>query len=75
VLGDSYVLCAVVVIGWFAYSALKDSVRLPGRLVLAPVPDIESLVPASGDAALTSRSRTYPAYTGTSSHITASEPG
>jgi alpha-1,2-mannosyltransferase len=75
VLGDSYVLCAIVVIGWFAYSALKDNVRLPGPLVLPPVPDIEALLPASGDVTATSRSRTYPAYIASSTHFTASESG
>jgi alpha-1,2-mannosyltransferase len=75
ILGDSYVLCAVVVIGWFAYRALAENVRLPLRLVLQPVPDIEALLPAAGDVAATSRSRSYPAYSASSPHIGASESG
>jgi alpha-1,2-mannosyltransferase len=76
IVGDSYVLCAVAVIGWFAYCALTENVSLPRRLAGQPRPDAAPLVHASGEAAATSPlSRTYPAYSATTSHITASEPG
>lgn len=76
VVGDSYVLCAVAVIGWFAYCALADNVSVSRRLPRQPCPDIVPLVHASGDASATSSlARTYPAYSASSSHITASEPG
>jgi alpha-1,2-mannosyltransferase len=76
ILGDSYVLCAVAVIGWFAYCALSENVSLSRRL--APRQFTNTTLPAHapGDvAAASSDSRTYPAYTATSSHVTASEPG
>jgi alpha-1,2-mannosyltransferase len=74
--GDSYVLCAVAVIGWFAYCAVAENVSLSRRLAPEPCPDGAPLVHASGEAAAaTSLSRTYPAYSATSSHISASEPG
>jgi alpha-1,2-mannosyltransferase len=75
ILGDSYVLCAVAVIGWFAYCALAASVHLPRRVAAQPCPDTAPLVQADDVAAASSGSRTYPAYHATSSHITASEPG
>jgi alpha-1,2-mannosyltransferase len=76
ILGDSYVLCAVAVIGWFAYCALAENLSLSRRPAPQPCPDTTPLVHASGDAAATSSlSRTYPAYSATSSHITAREPG
>jgi alpha-1,2-mannosyltransferase len=76
ILGDSYVLCAVAVIGWFAYCALAENVRLARPLRPQPSPNTTSLAHASGDAAATSsHPRTYPAYSATSSHITASDPG
>ena len=76
ILGDSYVLCGVAVIGWFAYSALAQSVSLPRRLAPRQFTGTTSLDHASGDvAAASSGSRTYPAYNATSSPITASEPG
>jgi alpha-1,2-mannosyltransferase len=76
ILGDSYVLCAVTVIGWFAYRALAANVRLSRRLAAQPRPDAPSLVHAAGDAAaISSRVRAYPAYSATSPHVTASESG
>jgi alpha-1,2-mannosyltransferase len=69
VLGDSYVLCAIAVIGWFAYRALAPRVSIPRR-------STASLVHVPADvAAASAGSRTYPAYTVTSSHITANESG
>jgi alpha-1,2-mannosyltransferase len=76
ILGDSYVLCAVAVIGWFAYCALAENVSLSGRLAPRQFTSTTSPARASGDAAAASSgSLTYPAYSATSSHITASEPG
>ena len=76
IVGDSYVLCAVAVVGWFAYSALAANARLSRRLAPEPCPDTAPLVHAAGDAVATSSlSRTYPAYSATSSHIAAGEPG
>ena len=76
IIGDSYVLGAVAVVGWLAYCALAENVSLSRRLALQPSPETAPLVHVSGDAAATSSlSRTYPAYSATSSHITASEPG
>jgi alpha-1,2-mannosyltransferase len=76
ILGDSYVLCAVAVIGWFAYRALAGNVSLARRLAPRQLTSTTSLARPSGDAAAASSgSRTYPAYHATSSHITASEPG
>jgi alpha-1,2-mannosyltransferase len=76
ILGDSYVLCAVAVIGWFAYCALAANVSLSRWLTPRSFPRTAPLVHPPGDvAAASSRSRTYPAYSATSSHATASEPG
>jgi alpha-1,2-mannosyltransferase len=75
IVGDSYVLFAVTVIGWFAYCALAANVSLAGRLDLQPHLDTAPLVVHAGDAAASSASRTYPAYRATGSHLTASEPG
>jgi alpha-1,2-mannosyltransferase len=76
ILGDSYALCAVAVIGWFAYCALAANARPAGRLSPQSYPNSAPLAHASGDVAATSsRARTYPAYSATGSHVTASEPG
>jgi alpha-1,2-mannosyltransferase len=76
ILGDSYVLCAVAVIGWFAYCALAEHASLSGRLPPRQLTSATSLAHASSDVAAASLgSRTYPAYSATSPHITASEPG
>jgi alpha-1,2-mannosyltransferase len=73
ILGDSYVLCAVAVIGWFAYRAVaanaSPSPRNATPLVHAPAEV------AADVAAVSSGSRTYPAYSATSSPVTANEPG
>jgi alpha-1,2-mannosyltransferase len=66
ILGDSYVLCAVAVIGWFAYCALAENVSLSRRLALRHFRNTTSPARASGDvAAASSASRTYPAYSAT----------
>ena len=76
ILGDSYVLCAVAVIGWFAYCALPENVSLARRLAPRPCPETTQLAHAPADAtAASSGSRTYTAYSATSSHFTASGPG
>jgi len=67
ILGDSYVLCAIAVIGWFAYRALAANASFSRRDTAPLVP-----APAPADvAAASSTSRTYPAYHATTSHITA----
>ncbi|MGD0705099.1 MAG: glycosyltransferase 87 family protein [Trebonia sp.] len=76
ILGDSYVLCAFAVIGWFAYRALAANVGLLGRLAPRPFPSPMPLAyPPDDVAAASSHSRSYPAYSPTGAHITASEPG
>ena len=76
VLGDSYVLGAVAVIGWFAYRALAASVSLAGRLAPPPFPSAPPLPYAHDDVPAGSpHARSYPAYSPTGAHITASEPG
>ena len=79
-LGDSYVMCAVAFIGWFAYCALTENARFARKLAAHPGPGPGPLVhvpvPAPGDlAAVSAHSRAYPAYRAASSHVTASEPG
>ncbi len=75
ILGDSYVLCGFAVIGWFAYQALAANANLSDRLVPPSFPGTAPLGYPAGDAAASSHSRSYPAYSPTGSHITASEPG
>jgi alpha-1,2-mannosyltransferase len=75
IVGDSYVLFAVTVIGWFAYCALAANVSPAGRLAAQPSLDTAPLVHAGDVPAASSGSRAYPAYQTTSSHITATEPG
>lgn len=76
-LGDSYVLCAVAFIGWFAYCALTENVRFSRRLAAHAGPSPAALVRAQGGdlAAVTPHSRAYPAYRGTGARAAASEPG
>lgn len=76
-LGDSYVLCAVAVIGLFAYRALAANGSLSGRLAPPPFPRTAPLAypPDEVAAATSSDARSYPAYSPSGAHITASEPG
>lgn len=69
VLGDSYVLCGIAIIGLFAYRALAANAR-PSRRNATPLVHAPASV-----AAASSGARSYPAYTATSSQIPANEPG
>jgi len=74
IVGDSYVLCAVAVVGWFAYRALAANLSLSGRLAPMPFPSAAPLAyPPDDVAAASSHSRSYPAYSPTGAHITAGE--
>jgi alpha-1,2-mannosyltransferase len=76
ILGDSYVLCGVAVIGWFAYRALAANGSLSRRLAPRSFPGTAPLAYPPGDVAATSSlSRSYPAYSPSGAHITATEPG
>jgi alpha-1,2-mannosyltransferase len=75
ILGDSYVLCAVAVVGWFAYRALAANSGVPGRVSARTFPGTAPLAYPPGDiAAASPPSRSYPAYSPSGAHITASEP-
>jgi len=72
--GDSYVLCAIAVVGWFAYRALAANLSLSGRLAPMPFPSAAPLAyPPDDVAAASSHSRSYPAYSPTGAHITAGD--
>jgi alpha-1,2-mannosyltransferase len=76
ILGDSYVLCAVAVVGWFAYRALAANRGHSRWLSPRPFPSTAPLAyPPDEVAATLSHARSYPAYSPTGAHITASEPG